>query len=483
MWRSGAERVRGFHLPVMVKGPLLAAGLLVLVGILASHLVLRALVNTQERHLREMALLEFAGVEATIGPFVVRDDIWEMFDLLDRVTQREGALQPLQATLIDPLGRVIVSTAPDRNPIGTQSAELITAATPVGAEHYDLSGGEIALSKVLQYQGRPLGQLVIAFDTTGFIAERTRTTGFLIAGNAVATLIAALLGFWLMRRVLRPVARLTDEMGRSGDALTPIPDTAIPRRNPEIAKLYDTYNGLIRAVVERNATARRLADRERFVSLGRLAGTLAHEVNNPLGGMLNTVDTLRTYPERADVVKSSADLLERGLRHMRDVVRATLDVHRDAPERRPLSLADLEDLNLLIRPEAERRGQKLHWDITLSEDCVGHMPAGPVRQIGLNLLLNAAAVAGCGGEIGLRIECDGEVARLAVQDSGPGLPKHLHARLLSDTPVEPGGGVGLRLVRELVQQMDGQIMLGHSAQGLQEIQVHLPCTGNGEQDA
>ncbi len=467
----------------MVKGPLLAAGLLVLVGILASHLVLRALVNTQERHLREMALLEFAGVEATIGPFVVRDDIWEMFDLLDRVTQREGALRPLQATLIDPLGRVSVSTAPDVNPLGAQRAGMVSDATPVTAAQYDLGDGRIALSKVMQYQGRPLGQVIIEFDTTGFVAERARTAGFLIAGNAIATLIAALLGFWLMRRVLRPVARLTDEMGRSGDALTPIPDAAIPRRNPEIAKLYDTYNGLIRAVEERNASARRLADRERFVSLGRLAGTLAHEVNNPLGGLLNTVDTLRTYPDRADVVRSSADLLDRGLRHMRDVVRATLDIHRDAPERRPLSLADLEDMYLLIRPEAEQRGQKLHWDITLSEACAARLPAGPVRQIALNLLLNAASVAGYGGEIGLRLECDGEVALLAVQDSGPGLPGHLHPRLLSDTPVEPGGGVGLRLVRELVRGAGGRITLGQSQQGLQEIQVHLPCAGIGAQDA
>ncbi|WFE75317.1 sensor histidine kinase [Roseinatronobacter sp. S2] len=475
--------MRGFHLPVMVKGPLLAAGLLVLVGILASHLVLRALVNTQERHLREMALLEFAGVEATIGPFVVRDDIWEMFDLLDRVTQREGALRPLQATLIDPLGRVTVSTAPEINPLGAQRASMIAAATPVTAPQYDLSNGTIALSKVMQYQNRPLGQVIIEFDTTGFVTERTRTAAILIAGNAIATLIAALLGFWLMRRVLRPVARLTDEMGRSSDALTPIPDAAIPRRNPEVAKLYDTYNGLIRAVAERDATTRRLADRERFVSLGRLAGTLAHEVNNPLGGLLNTVDTLRTYPDRADVVKNSADLLDRGLRHMRDVVRATLDVHRDAPERRSLALADLEDLNLLIRPEAEGRGQHLHWEITLPEDCVAHLPAGPVRQIVLNLLLNASSAAGYGGEIGLRLDREGAFVRLAIQDSGPGLPDHLHPRLLSDAPVAPGGGVGLRLVRELVQDMGGQITLGQSPQGLQEIQVYLPCAGVGGQDA
>jgi signal transduction histidine kinase len=462
----------------MVKGPLLAAGLLVLVGMLASILVLRTLVATQERHLRELALLEFAGIEATVGPFVVRDDIWEMFDLLDRVTHRDGSLRPLRATLIDPLGRVIVSSEPALHPVGAQRARMIAAATPITAPHYDLADGTVSLSQVLEYQGRSLGNLLVDFDTTALVAERERTVVALLIGNALATMIAALVGFALMRRVLRPIARLTDAMGQSPDCLQPIPEAAVPRRNPEIAQLYDTYNRLIHAVEERNATTKRLAHRERFVSLGRLAGTLAHEINNPLGGLLNIVDTLRTYPERADVVRSSADLLDRGLRHMRDVVRATLDTHRPAPEATALAPADLEDLNLLVRPEAERRGQELHWDVALPEGGLHRLPAGPVRQIALNLLLNASSAAGYGGRIGLRLALEAEGIVLAIEDSGPGLPEHLRPRLLSDAPVEPGGGVGLRLVRELVQGLGGHITLVPSPEGLSEIRVHLPLAPN-----
>jgi nitrogen-specific signal transduction histidine kinase len=63
---------------------------------------------------------------------------------------------------------------------------------------------------------------------------------------------------------------------------------------------------------------------------------------------------------------------------------------------------------------------------------------------------------------------------LAVHDSGPGLPEHLRPRLLSDASVEPGGGVGLRLVRELVQGLGGRITLGQSPEGMNEIRVHLP---------
>ena len=467
----------------MVKGPLLAAGLLVLFGLLASQLVLRTLAATQERHLREMALLEFAGIEATLGPFVVRDDIWEMFDLLDRKTQREGALRPLRATLIDPLGRVIVSSDPRRHPLGSRGDNIIDTATTVTADQYDLADGEVALSQVLQYQGRTLGRLIIDFDTTDFVAERERTVAFLLLGNALATLIAALAGFWLVRRVLRPVARLTDAMGQGADGLQPIAESAIPRRNPEIARLYHTYNRLVHAVDERNATVKRLADRERFVSLGRLAGTMAHEVNNPLGGLLNAVDTLQKYPDRGEVVRQSADLLDRGLRHMRDVVRVTLDTHRAEPGTTSLSRADFEDLNLLIRPEAERRGQSVRWQVLAGDDALAGLPAGPVRQIALNLLLNAVVAAGHGGRIGLRLVQEPSAVIMGVQDSGPGLAEHLRARLLSDAPVEPGDGVGLRLVRELVQKLDGQISVERTPEGLNEIRVWLPRKPAGEADA
>ena len=62
---------------------------------------------------------------------------------------------------------------------------------------------------------------------------------------------------------------------------------------------------------------------------------------------------------------------------------------------------------------------------------------------------------------------------LKVTDNGPGLSKHARQRLLSETPLEPGGGVGLRLVRELVGELGGEIALERIGD-LTSIQVHLP---------
>ncbi|MDP1086634.1 ATP-binding protein, partial [Klebsiella pneumoniae] len=63
---------------------------------------------------------------------------------------------------------------------------------------------------------------------------------------------------------------------------------------------------------------------------------------------------------------------------------------------------------------------------------------------------------------------------LCVWDSGPGFTDTVRPRLLSDEPIEPGGGLGLRLVRDLVKSLGGTIELGLSSDGRNEVRVRLP---------
>ena len=117
----------------------------------------------------------------------------------------------------------------------------------------------------------------------------------------------------------------------------------IPRGDPELSRLISTYNRMTTAVESRAEAERRLAERERFVSLGRLSSSLAHEVNNPLGGLLNAADTILSYSDRPEVVRQSAELMQRGLSHLRDVTRAILDENRLGRVGQSLRPEDLED--------------------------------------------------------------------------------------------------------------------------------------------
>lgn len=145
-------------------------------------------------------------------------------------------------------------------------------------------------------------------------------------------------------------------------------------------------------------------------------------MNNPLGGLLNATDTIRSYADRPEVVRSSAELLDRGLRHLRDVSRVILEENRLDRSGRSLSSADFEDLRLLFEPEVQRRGQGLGWDIAADDPALRGVPSAPVRQIALNLLLNASSAAGQAGQVGFRV-CDGDgQVQLEITDDGPGLP-------------------------------------------------------------
>lgn len=101
------------------------------------------------------------------------------------------------------------------------------------------------------------------------------------------------------------------------------------------------------------------------------------------------------------------------------------------------------------------------------------LPVAPVRQIVLNLLLNAGAAAGRAGKVGLSVTGEPGGLRLSISDTGPGFSSFDLARLMGSGPLPPGGGVGLRLVGDLVDALDGRLTHDRRA-GTTEIRVDLP---------
>ena len=273
--------------------------------------------------------------------------------------------------------------------------------------------------------------------------------------------------------MLKPVALLARHMDSGGGAPRRIAKAEIPKDGSELGRLLRTFNTMTGAIEARAEAERRLAERERFVSLGRLSSSLAHEINNPLGGLLNAADTLRCFPDRPEVVRRSADLMERGLRHLGEVSRAILDENRLDRSGQALSAADFEDLHLLFEPEAVRKQQHVDWEVAADDRCLSRVSAAPVRQIVLNLLLNASAATPRGGQVGLRVTSCPAGIGIEVSDSGPGLTAADRDRLMSSAPIPPGGGVGLRLVHDIVTELGGSIGL-ERVEGQTVISVDLP---------
>ncbi len=170
--------------------------------------------------------------------------------------------------------------------------------------------------------------------------------------------------------------------------------------------------------------------------------------------------------------------MQRGLAHLRDVTRAMLDQNRLDRAGQPLRLEDFEDLRLLFEPEAQSRNLALTWEVQAGAAALASQPAAPVRQVALNLLLNAGAAAGTDGQVGLRVLNGGDRLSITVSNTGNAMSEADLRRLVASGPLPPGGGVGLRLVHDIVSGLGGT--LHHDrAEGRTVIRVDLPASGAG----
>lgn len=463
------------NLSVTLRVPLITAALMIVLGMVASQSVLSALGRVQDARLSETAKLHVEGLSIALGPSVLRQDVWEVYDILDRAQASSEGQRLLLTVVADERGRVLAATDPRRAPVGEDAADFEVGA--VAPEAVRMTGDPVLrVTAPLQYQDRTIGGIVTELDVTDLLAERRSVTLWLLVGNALATAMLAFGGWLAVARILRPVGALVQAMDASGGAPRPIAAAEIPHGDPRLARLIETYNQMTTAVEERTEAERRLADRERFVSLGRLSSSLAHEINNPLGGLLNAADTIHTYADRPDVVRQSAELMQRGLGHLRDVTRAILDQNRLDRAGQPLRPEDFEDLRLLFEPEAHSRSQVLDWQVQAGAASLASQPAAPVRQVALNLLLNAGAAAGMNGRVWLSVANGKDALTISVSNTGVAMSEADLKRLMASGPLPPGGGVGLRLVHDIVTGLGGRLQ--HDRRDDQTIiQVDLPVHG------
>lgn len=466
-------------LPMAVRLPLVVVVFMAAVAGIVSWQVLTRLDEAQTRRLRDVAAAHLDGLAVALTDPMIREDVWETYDVLDRARQDRAGLMPTDTVVATPEGLVLAASDPRAFP----SWSALPKAFDRGAAETSSLGirgdGARALARRdLSSGGRGIGRIYAAFDIAPLIAERRAVQWTLVATNLGITLVLAALAWLTVRRMMRPVQVLTRHLQASGDAVTPVPADEACRAGTEFRQLYGTFNRMVDAVREREALTLRLAEEERLASLGRLASGMAHEINNPLGGLFNAIDTLKAHGERPDVRRRSIELVERGLKGIRDVVSATLVTHRADRHLRDLEPSDLDDLRLLLGPELRRRSQVLAWNNAL--DRAAAAPAGAIRQIALNLLLNACQATPPGGEVAFsaKVVQPGRL-HVTVEDTGSGLDVAgtevlCGERAAGGAGSGRGNGLGLWMVRRLVGEIGGTLAVARREPAGTSITVEVP---------
>jgi signal transduction histidine kinase len=466
------------RLPITVKVPIVVVLLMLAIGVGVSERVLSRLITSQERQLGDLANAYLDGLASPLIEPIIRGDSWEIFDILDQAKRVYAAVKPVETIVTDANGVVLAGSNPRHAGIGS----TMPTDFPAGEDHSSkilirTSDARAFVDRRLVVQKRQIGTLHAELDISPLLAERNEVLWTLIASNAALTLFLATLGWFAVRRMVAPMKVLSEhlEAAAADGSVEPIPESAIPPATTETGRLFRSFNRVAQAVADREALLGRLADEERLASLGRLASGVAHEINNPLGGLFNALDTLKVHGAKPPVRGAAIDLLDRGLRGIRDVVRSALAVYRPDREKRDLLAADLEDLRLLVSPEVRRKQVVLAWDNRLSTELP--VTAFPVRQVVLNLLLNACRATPEGGQVALSAWAESGRLEIVIDDEGPGLPAQMIAFLAeggSPAPIGAETGLGLWVARRMATELGGALVADRSPLGGARLRMTIP---------
>jgi len=215
---------------------------------------------------------------------------------------------------------------------------------------------------------------------------------------------------------------------------------------------------------------------EKMAAVGRLTASIAHEINNPLGGMLNAVSTLKRYGPTDPLSQKTINLLERGLSQIRDTVAALL-VEAKVTSRQ-LSEHDIDDVMLLVAPSAHKQNIEIDWETNFHDSL--DLPSTPVRQLLINLVLNAIQAAGQHGHVTVRTSSSEGQMSLVIENDGQVLSAEHQARLFEpfSSFSQHGNGLGLWICYQIVTQLKGTIRV-ETTSTLTRFVVALPLNPQG----
>jgi len=254
-------------------------------------------------------------------------------------------------------------------------------------------------------------------------------------------------------------------------------------------RAYPTPQGL--AVYFRDVTDRKRAEehlREADRKKNEFLAILAHELRNPLAPLRNGLHILKRHPDLDPTVSDTISMMDRQMTHLVRLVDDLLDVSRITRGRFELRQRKVLLTEVLANAVESTRAtiESSRHELTVAIRAPGlHVDGDPDRlaQVFSNLLLNAAKYTDAGGRITLSLDRDNGEAIVTVQDNGIGIPPHaleqvfdMFAQVRShEVRGADGLGIGLSLVRTLVQMHNGTVSAFSEGPGLgARICVRLP---------
>jgi two-component system NtrC family sensor kinase len=308
----------------------------------------------------------------------------------------------------------------------------------------------------------------------------------------IAIAAISLIIYWLLERiVLKPVGEIVEATQKvaEGDLGHPIEI----KKNDEIGKLASSFNDMVANLAE---AQRQLLQSDKLSSVGRLAAGVAHEINNPLTGVLTYSSFLLKHAEDQPELKEDLEVIVRETKRCREIVKGLLDFSRQsASEKRPIQINEVvHNAHRIV--EHQLTIHKILVETRLQQDLpLVDADMMQLEQVLVNLLVNAGdAIGSRGGTITIETDVTevsnggGEqqpgdlLVRVRVTDTGCGIaPEQLNTicEPFFSTKGAQGTGLGLAIVWGIIEKHHGQLKIDSKVGRGTTFTILLPVARGG----
>ncbi len=411
-------------------------------------------------------------LKSQVRPLLAADDTWRVFSLLkDTAGLVPGASSGhARLAILESDGAVVAASDPEHIDTGSQMLGQLWKGVPLsapgdvlGPQRLDIGTRSVAMLEPIKSEdGQTVGFVFTEVDSEVFAPDWRALFQTAMEGIALAFMLLVPIGWWLGQRMTRPVGRLVNVIERIGHEDTHSLRHKLPKTpDPELSRIGGAIDQLMVELEGRKAAEDRALSAERLAAVGRMTAAVAHEINNPLAGLLTATQTLRLHGSSQDIRDKTVDLLGRGLLQIKTTVAALLPQAR--VEDRVLEPGDLDDIVTLVNNSASKL--KASIETRVEVESALRVPSAPLRQVMLNLILNAIKAAGERGHIHAHLRADESRVCFCVSNTGVALTEEKFQTILASESERDPRGFGLWVCHELASHLQGEFKLSPNATG------------------
>lgn len=420
------------------------------------------------------------------------DDVWHAYSLLRG--PEENALKTPKRTFIvvDRENKIFASNAPNKFSIGTdlsrpvnEAAEIDHALSQVLASSgtQNLTTSQYTISSIpIQSDDILIGKLIISenFNAISALFHKVSMQGLALVALLIG--ITAPIGWYWGNNMSKPLVYLESCMSRVGKE--PLDNIQCRRQNDrdEVGILSQRFQQMLNDLKEKSELEQQVIVSDRLAAIGTLSASVAHEINNPLSGMIIAVDTYQQHYNpgncpQCETARDTISLVERGLFQIKDITMALLMNIKDSDK--AFKPVDIDDVYRLIAPEIKKMEANIAWESNVQTPV--NTPSTMIRQVLFNLLLNAVHAIDKGGNIHCCISLEGGFLYITVKNDGKAIKQENIAHIFEPyhSREKNGSGLGLWVTHKIIQKLSGTITASRQAQ-LTVFDVKIPAAKNGE---